>query len=394
MTGEAVRAVGLMSGTSADGIDAALIETDGVRLSGLGPTFSRAYAAAEQDLLRAAMARARRLTRRGERPAPLDRAESLVTSAHIAAVRQLLTAHGLIPSDIAVIGFHGQTVLHRPELGLTLQLGDGAQLAAELGVAVVSDFRAADMAAGGQGAPLVPIFHKALADASGLPRPLCVLNIGGVANLTWIGRDGRLIAFDAGPGGALLDDWTRSRTGEPFDRDGRLARQGVVDQKALETLLAHPYFRRQPPKSLDRNSFAGWTEPSPEEDGAAPGHFAPPEAVRHLSPADGAATLTAFTAGSVLLAKRSLPEAPALWIAAGGGARNPTLLGALRSLLRAPVRRAEEVGWSEKHLEAQAFAYLAVRSLKGMPLTFPGTTGVPGPLTGGVLSKPHAEHVA
>jgi anhydro-N-acetylmuramic acid kinase len=263
---------------------------------------------------------------------------------------------------------------------------------------VVSDFRAADVDSGGQGAPLVPIFHRALADASILPRPLCVLNIGGVANVTWIGRDDEMIAFDTGPGNALIDDWMRRHAGEPFDRDGALARQGVVDRKALESLLAHPYFRRKPPKSLDRHAFAEPTEFASSfqlNNGTTlTTSFEPPATVRGLSLANGAATLTAFTAGAAVLAKKHFPEAPALWVASGGGARNVTLMGALRSLLRTPVKLADEVGWSSKHMEAQAFAYLAVRSLKGLPLTFPGTTGVSRPLTGGVKARAEPEGVA
>jgi anhydro-N-acetylmuramic acid kinase len=333
MTGEAMNAIGLMSGTSMDGIDAALIETDGERILGFGPVSSRPYSAAEQSLLHRATERAAGLTSRDERPAPLDQAEELVTLAHAAATRELLDANHISQDKISVIGFHGQTVLHKPESGFTVQLGNGRRLAALLGMDVVSDFRAADVKAGGQGAPLVPIFHKALADASRLPRPLCVLNIGGVANVTWIGRDGELVAFDTGPGNALIDDWVRRHTGEPYDRDGQLARHGVVDRKALESLLAHPYFRKRPPNSLDRYSFAVRGEPKTYRLNAGAAfttQFDPPEAVKALSAADGAATLTAFTAGAAVLAKKRFPEQPALWIASGGGARNLALLGVLR----------------------------------------------------------------
>jgi anhydro-N-acetylmuramic acid kinase len=361
-----------MSGTSMDGVDAALIETDGERVLGLGPTVSRTYDPAEQDLLREALARAAGLSSRDARPAPLDRAEEQVTLTHAMAALELLDTNHIAASEIAAVGFPGQTVLHRPELGLTVQLGDGQRLANLLGIDVVCDFRAADVAAGGQGAPLVPIFHKALAEAAGLPKPLCVLNIGGVANVTWIGADGELIAFDTGPGNALIDDWMRRRVGEPYDDDGHLARQGVADSRSLEALLADPYFRKKPPKSLDRNSFASL------------------ESVESLSTADGAATLTAFTAGSAVLAKKHFPQPAALWILSGGGARNGALTGALKSLLRAPVKLAEDVGWRAQHVEAQAFAFLTARSLMGLPLTFPRTTGVPHPLTGGVRVSPES----
>jgi anhydro-N-acetylmuramic acid kinase len=376
MTSKTIKTIGLMSGTSLDGIDAALIETDGEHILNLGPTFSRSYDPAEQDLLRRALTAAARLANREERPAPLDQAEELITLAHAAAVRELLETNGVEASAISAVGFHGQTVLHRPELGFTVQLGDGQRLANMLGIEVVYDLRASDVAAGGQGAPLVPIFHKALADTAELPRPLCVLNIGGVANVTWIGADGELIAFDTGPGNALIDDWVRRHTGEPYDDGGRLARQGVVDRKTLEALLAHPYFRKHPPKSLDRNCFS---LSGPAE---------------NLSAADGAATLTAFTAGAAMLARKHFPQQPAMWIVVGGGARNAALIGTLKSLLRTPVKLAEEVGWAAQHVEAQAFAFLAARSRKGLPLTFPGTTGAPYPLTGGVWVKPQPGSVS
>lgn len=375
MTGEVLNVIGLMSGTSMDGVDAALIETDGERVVNIGPAISWAYSPVDQDRLREAVAHAADLTSRDARPFPLDLVEDLVTRTCASAIQRLLSVNHIGAGEIAAVGFHGQTVLHRPEAGLTIQLGDGQSLANLLGIDVVYDMRAADVAAGGQGAPLVPIYHKALADAAQLPRPLCVLNIGGVANVTWIGADGELIAFDTGPGNALIDDWMRRRAGELFDEGGRLARQGVVDMKTLEALLAHPYFLKLPPKSLDRNCFA---LSGPAE---------------NLSPADGAATLTAFTAGAARLAKKHFPQQPAMWVVVGGGARNETLIGALKTLVRAPVKLAEEVGWNAQHVEAQAFAFLAARSLKGLPLTFPGTTGAPRPLTGGVRVKPQRERV-
>jgi anhydro-N-acetylmuramic acid kinase len=272
-----------------------------------------------------------------------------------------------------VVGFHGQTVLHRPDRRLSIQLGNGAALSARIGIPVVYDFRAADIAAGGQGAPIVPIFHRAMVRMLKRPHPVAVLNLGGVANLTFISGD-QLIAFDTGPGNALIDDFLRLRTGQPQDDEGSAAGAGKVDEGALTRLLAHPFFAKKGPKSLDRNEFLHWV--------AQEGGFA------GKSTQDGAATITALTAASVALAVDLLPHRPQSWIAAGGGTRNPTLLRMLRERL-APARvdTAAEIGWSADALEAQAFAYLAVRSLKGLPITFPNTTGAPRPLPGGILAK-------
>jgi anhydro-N-acetylmuramic acid kinase len=273
-----------------------------------------------------------------------------------------------------VVGFHGQTVLHQPDRHLTVQLGNGADLASRIGIPVVYDFRAADVAAGGEGAPLVPAYHRAMVRTLDRPQPVGVLNLGGVANVTYIDGDD-LIAFDVGPGNALIDDFIRLRTGEPHDADGARAAAGTVDEAAVARVLAHPYFARRPPKSLDRNEFRNWVA---EEGGLA-----------KKSVEDGAATLTAITAAAIAAARALLPRAPASWIAAGGGTRNPTLMRMLNERLApATVETANEVGWSADALEAQAFAYLAVRSLRELPLTFPGTTGVAEPLTGGVLARP------
>lgn len=365
------RAIGLMSGTSLDGVDIALLETDGRSLVRPGPTAAFPYAPDDRDILRRALAAARDMTDRTARPAELAEAECLITRRHAQAVNAFLSAEGIDRADVDVIGFHGQTVLHRPEIGLTVQIGDGQGLADTLGLPVVHDFRARDMAAGGEGAPLVPVFHRALAEAAGLPLPLGVLNLGGVGNATWIGRDGSLIAFDTGPGNALLDDFIRARTGLPMDADGRFSSAGRIDIPALQLMLEHEFFDRPPPKSLDRNAFS-----------RAP--------VDRLTTSDGAATLAAFTVGAVALGARFLPEPPAHWIVAGGGARNPTLMRLLARRLKAEVKTADEIGWSAEALEAQAFAYLAVRALDGLPLTFPGTTGVEEPQTGGVLARPSA----
>ena len=372
-------AIGLMSGTSMDGIDVALIETDGTALrvarggngyvESLGATGYRPYSEEERALLRRALVDAESIADRGERPGCLAEAEALVTRAHAEAVEAFLAAEGLAQRDIEVIGFHGQTVLHRPLEGLTLQIGDGQSLANAVRIPVVYDLRAADVAAGGQGAPLVPVFHRALAEASGFGLPLAVLNIGGVANVTLIGSDGSLLAFDTGPGNALIDDWMRERTGHALDDGGRTAARGRPDGALLAWLLMHPFFVQRPPKSLDRNWFSH-------------------KLAGQLSTEDGAATLTAFTAQAAARSLDHARETPQRWIVAGGGARNGELMRLLRHHVRVEIATADSVGWSSAFLEAQAFAYLAVLARRGEPLTFPTTTGVSRPTTGGVLAEP------
>jgi anhydro-N-acetylmuramic acid kinase len=367
-----VLAIGLMSGTSQDGVDVALIDTDGEIISQFGATACRPYTKAERTLLRRATAMATNLTERAARHGDVAKAEALVNDAHAEAVQSFMTSNAIKPSDIAVVGFHGQTLLHRPERGLTIQIGDGRALATRLGIPVVYDFRAADMVAGGQGAPLAPAYHRALVRLLGRESPVAVLNVGGVANVTFIDGDD-LIACDTGPGNALLDDFLRVRTGKPLDTDGRAAAAGAVDEDTIDRLLRHPFFTVAPPKSLDRNDFRGWIADD----------FA------DRSVADGAATLTALTAASIARIVSHLPRPPATWIVAGGGARNPTLMRMLgERLTPARVEAAHAAGWSVDSLEAQAVAYLAVRSLRGLPITFPGTTGAPHPLTGGVLARP------
>jgi len=364
-----MRAIGLMSGTSLDGVDVALVETDGERIERLGPTGYRPYSDAERDFLHGALADALQVQARTDRPGRSREAEEMVTRLHAEAVEAFLHDQALSAESIDVVGFHGQTVLHRPESRLTVQLGDGAALARRLRIPVVYDLRAADMERGGQGAPLVPVFHRALADMAAIERPVAILNLGGVANVTFVGSDDRLVAFDAGPGNALIDDWMHERTGRVFDEDGRSAAQGRPDEQLLAWLLEHPFFRKAPPKSLDRNWFSH-------------------RLVGNHSVEDGAATLTAFTARAVARALDFAPEQPRRWIAAGGGTRNRELLRLIAQHVGAEVTTAGAVGWSAAFLEAQAFAYLAVRSLKGLPLTYPSTTGVPEPTTGGVLARP------
>ncbi len=367
-----VLAIGLMSGTSQDGVDVALIDTDGEKISHFGATACRPYTKDERTLLRRATAAAVNLTERHARPDIIATAEELVNDAHTEAVQSFLDANGLQPGHLAAVGFHGQTLLHRPERGLTVQIGSGRVLADRLGIPVVYDFRADDVAAGGQGAPLAPIFHQALVRQSRREPPVAVLNVGGVANVTFIDGDA-LIACDTGPGNALLDDFLRVRTGKPLDIDGRQGAAGTVDDAMIARLMTHPFFALPPPKSLDRNDFRGWVA----------------DALDGIGIENGAATLTALTAAAVARVVPLLPRAPRSWIVAGGGARNPTLMRMLAERLApARIETAHAAGWSVDSLEAQAFAYLAVRSLRGLPITFPGTTGAPRPLTGGVLAKP------
>jgi anhydro-N-acetylmuramic acid kinase len=368
-------AIGLMSGTSQDGVDVALIETDGEVIARFGPTAYRTYSRKERAQLRSANAAAANMTDRMSRPAALAAAEAIVNDAHAEAVETFLAGNGLKPADVTVVGFHGQTVLHRPQRRLTVQLGDGAVLAARLGIPVVYDFRAADIEAGGEGAPVAPVFHRALVAALGREAPVAVLNIGGVANVTYIDGDD-LIACDTGPGNALLDDFLRVRTGQLLDTDGRIAAAGRADEAAIEKFLAHRYFAKPPPKSLDRNEFR-------RAAGAVLNSSSSIEA--------GAATLTALTAAAVARVVPLLPRLPKTWIVAGGGARNPTLMRMLgERLAPAKVESADAAGWSVDSLEAQAVAYLAVRSLRRLPITFSGTTGVNAPLSGGVLAHPQS----
>ena len=366
-------AIGLMSGTSQDGVDVALIETDGEIIARFGPTAYRTYSKKERAKLRSATAAAANMTDRTSRPAALAAAEAIVDDAHAEAVETVLAANGIKPADVTVVGFHGQTVLHRPQRRLTVQLGNGAALAARLGIPVVYDFRAADIEAGGEGAPMAPVFHRALVAALGRETPVAVLNIGGVANVTYI-DGGDLIACDTGPGNALLDDFLRVRTGQLLDTDGRIAAAGRPDENAIAQFLAHSYFSKPPPKSLDRNEFR-------RAAGAVLNNSSGIEA--------GAATLTALTAAAVARVVPLLPRPPKTWIVSGGGARNPTLMRMLgERLAPARVESAHEAGWSVDSLEAQAVAYLAVRSLRRLPITFPGTTGVSEPLSGGVFANP------
>ena len=361
---EAVWALGLMSGTSLDGIDAALIQTCGEEIQAFGPWLTLPYEESFKNRLKEAV------HGRGDMLA----AEHDLTLKHYEAVRQLLVQAHMTRKDVRVIGFHGQTVAHRPQERLTWQIGDGALLAEKCSIDVVCDFRRRDVAAGGEGAPLVPLYHAALARAMELP--IAVLNIGGIANVTWIGRsemsgtallDMDIMALDTGPGNVMLNEWAFRHRGVDCDTDGAMALAGKIDQKALETLLSNPFFVKTPPKSLDRNHF----------------NF---EAIEHLSAEDGAATLTEFVAASVQKACEYFPTAAHQWFIAGGGRHNPVLMQALQKKLP-HVYAVEALGWTGDALEAQAFAFLAVRSLKGLALSLPTTTGAIRAVTGGAHYK-------
>lgn len=351
-------AIGLMSGTSLDGIDAAVIETDGELLVRAGRTATLFYDDGLRARLRGLLDAAPGLS--GNDPVVRD-ISHLLADRHAEAV-------AMLASRADVVGFHGQTILHEPERGRTWQIGDAAHLARKSRLPVVHDFRSADVASGGQGAPLAPLFHAAL--AAGLERPLLVVNIGGVANVTWLGADGEILACDTGPGNGPLDDWVFRHTGAAFDRDGALAAAGRIDQARLDWLMRDPYFARPGPKSLDRLHFSARIA----------------EASASLSPADGAALLVAFTAASIAAAP--MPAAPRRVLVAGGGRHNHAIMTALRQRFAMPVEPVEVVGWDGDALEAQCFAFLAVRVMRGLTLSLPGTTGVAAPTCGGRIERP------
>lgn len=366
--GAVVRALGAMSGTSLDGVDAAVLETDGVSIHGFGPVAYRPYSGTEQALIAKGF---------GHWSGPeTEAAGAVVDAAHAETLKGF--------ENLDVIGFHGQTLAHAPRMQGTLQVGDGAALAAALNTPVVWDFRSADVQMGGEGAPLAPFFHHACARYIGADAPVAFLNLGGVGNLTWIDpaiaqpeAPGALLAFDTGPANAPINDLMQARCGKAFDEGGQIAAKGTVEQGALELFLAEPYFSRIPPKSLDRNDFA-------EMIGL----------VSELSDADAAATLTAMCAAGVMEAMQHCPVPPSRVLVTGGGRHNPVLMQMLQVSLDCPVVPVEDVGLDGDMLEAQAFAYLAVRVARGLPTSCPGTTGVRAAVSGGTLSRPSASLVA
>ncbi len=356
METEKLRAIGLMSGTSLDGVDAAWIETDGETIARTGPSATLLYEDDFRADLRALLDLAPGLT--PQHPF-LRQVERRLTLEHALAV-------GLLGTAADVIGFHGQTILHAPASGRTWQIGDAPLLAARCHTKVVHDFRSADVAAGGEGAPLAPLFHAAM--AAKLPKPLLIVNIGGVANITFLGANGEIIACDTGPGNGPLDDFCARHTGQPFDKDGAFAASGFARQDRVAALLAHPYFRLPAPKSLDRLTFSALIA----------------QAIEGLDGPDGAATLTAFTVAAI--AGTALPASPLRVLVCGGGRKNTHIMQRLSKAFDCPVEPVEAVGWDGDALEAQCFAYLAVRSLRGLPLSLPTTTGVKHPMPGGQLA--------
>ncbi len=368
-----MRVLGFMTGTSLDAVDMAILETDGETISTFGPAGERKLSDPTRDLMLKATQEALAWSRDTPPPAIFAEAARAGAEEHFAAAEEFLAANGLKWPDIDLIGMHGQTVLHeRPlkgRVGRTVQLGDAELLAQKTGVPVAYDFRNADVSAGGEGAPLAPIYHLARARASGLEAPLAVLNIGGVANVTfWSGGD-EIAAFDTGPGNGMLDLMVQARGAGRFDDQGRYASVGRVNTGVLSGLLGHPYFRAPPPKSLDRFDFS--LEP-----------------LEPLELEDAAATLVAFTAEAVRLGIDLMGHAPTEVVVAGGGRCNPEIMKALAERLPMPVRTAEDHGWRGDSIEAEAFAYLAARTARGLPISFPKTTGVATPMTGGRIFKP------
>lgn len=357
-----VWALGAMSGTSLDGVDAAMVQTDGETIFAFGDSGYREYSSTEEAVLRDAL---------GKWPDEVGQEVlPLVQQAHVDVLSRFEGAQ--------IVGFHGQTLAHDPQGRGTHQLGDGAALAMHLDLPVIWDFRSADVRLGGEGAPLAPFFHFACAKWMGAERPLAFLNLGGVGNITWIDpsrdrpdQDGALLAFDTGPANAPVNDLMMQRRGEPCDRDGALALQGTVAQGALELFLDEPYFRKIPPKSLDRDAFSDLYT-----------------LVHELGDADAAATLTAMSAAAVLQAMEHCPSPPERLLVCGGGRKNPVMMSMLRAALDAVVDPVEAVGLDGDMLEAQAFGHLAVRVLRGLPTSCPATTGVAAAVAGGTVSWP------
>jgi len=365
-------AVGLMTGTVLDGnIDVALLKTDGETIESFGAYALKPYPNEIRALLEETLIAARKWNFDGQEPVIFHAAEEAITRAQSAAVAELVNEAGLSLSDIGVVGFHGQTVLHRgreaDRLGATRQLGDGYLMRALLGVPVAFDFRSADVAAGGQGAPLAPIYHSALLKGAGCTGETAFLNLGGIGNITWWDGHDTLIAFDTGPANAPLNDFMKLNGLGDMDRDGVLARSGRVHEERLSQLLTHSYLDKPYPKSLDRFDFSA-------------------EMARGLDPATGAATLTAFTAATVGRGLDLLPRRPSRVIVSGGGRHNPAIMAALETRARVNTVSADEFGWRGDAIEAECFAFLAMRVMRGLPISFPMTTGAPAPMRGGQLA--------
>lgn len=357
-------AIGLESDTAISGVDVALIRTDGVDIFERKAEFSRPYSPTMREAITAV------LGEKGQQDLNyLRQVEEQVTQHHIEAVQELLDTQDLSPRQIDVIGFSGHTVLNRPAQKLSVQIGDAQMMLDAFGIPVVNRFYQTDLASGGQGSPIFPAYYEALART--LEKPLVIFSIGGISSLTYIGVNGELIAFDVGPGNVLIDRWMQQRLGAEMDFDGLWAAKGQIDERLLTKLMQHPAIIQNPPKALEREDFLSLLTD-----------------VEGSSLADGAATLTALTSESLVQAcEKFLPEKPSQYIVTGGGAYNPSMVKYLRQHLSAPVKTADEIGWNTMCLDAESFAFLAVRCLFGLPLTYPTTTGVEFPLSGGKIWK-------
>ncbi|HEY9217036.1 MAG TPA: anhydro-N-acetylmuramic acid kinase [Phenylobacterium sp.] len=368
-----MRVLGFMTGTSLDAVDMAVLDTDGHEIQGFGPAGDRKLTDPTRDLLLEATRQALGWVRGSPPPPIFAEAERVVAEEHFAAADEFLRANGLAWGDLDLIAMHGQTVLHeRPtvqRVGRTVQLGDGALLARMIGRPVAFDFRTADVAVGGEGAPLAPIYHLARMRASRLAAPAAALNLGGVANITvWTGGE-EMVAFDTGPANGMIDLLMQARGAGRYDPGGRNAAAGTVDETILQGLLQHPYFSAPPPKSLDRFDFSL-------------------EAVADLSLQDAAATLVAFTAEALRLGFEQVDVQPSVLVACGGGRHNPVLMRAIAERLPFPLEPAEALGWRGDSIEAEACAFLGARCAQGLPISFPSTTGVKQPMTGGRIVQP------
>jgi len=366
-------AIGLMSGTSMDGIDAALIESDGEKIVNIIGHLSCEYDAAFRKKLKSTLDEVTNVVKACKLPKSVLNVGNELTVKHAFAVNQLLKKYSISSSKVDLIGFHGQTILHKPEIGLTIQIGDGAMLARECGIDVVYDLRSNDMKYGGQGAPLVPVYHRALALklTDKLDFPVAFINIGGISNLTFVGKNDELYAFDCGPGNGLIDQWMYLRTGSPMDRNGEAALRGTVNEEIVNSYSRHPFFNQKKPGSLDWRSFKPLTD-------------------KAVSVEDGAASLSFVTAYGIVNSFRHLPAYPKTLVISGGGAYNRAIIKALEELTQKYgiiTLTAQSLGLSTDFIEAEAWAYLAIRSIYNLPITFPTTTGCLTPQSGGRLVR-------
>jgi len=372
---DTLTAIGLMSGTSLDGIDVALVRSDGRSAVERGPFLSVAYEPLFRRRLASALNTAMSIVAHNDRPGDLSEIEDELTDRHAQALMSFARKHEIALEKVDLVGFHGQTVLHRPGQCLTVQLGDGRRLADAISIPVVFDMRSADMVAGGEGAPLAPAYHRALAAGLETEMPVAFVNIGGISNITCVDKDGSLRAFDTGPGNTLIDQWVEDKAGVPFDQGGAIASEGVLLRSMIDAYLGADFFKDPARRSLDRNDFR---PPDPES----------------ATLEDGARSLARLTAEAIVLSSRQLPQLPRTWIICGGGRLNPVIMGDLEEITAASggsVLRAEDVGLNGDAMEAEAWAYLAIRARKGLPLSWPGTTGCRQPVTGGVLVLPKNE---